>query len=152
MLARRELSEMQVRQRLARRGCDPTDIESAVIRLRAERALDDRRTAEAMARMSANVKRRGPLRVRREIEHAGIASGTAREAVDRVFEETDAEALLEKALARRLRGRDRIADDREYARLHRFLIAQGFEPDRVSLVLRRLRPMNHKGHKGQEGD
>ena len=101
--------------------------------------MDDARTAEAMARTSANVKRRGPLRVRREIEHAGIASGTAREVVDRLFEELDAEALLEKALAKRLRGRDRIADDKEYARLYRFLVGQGFEPDKALAALTRRR-------------
>ncbi|MGH9347404.1 MAG: RecX family transcriptional regulator, partial [Vicinamibacterales bacterium] len=41
MLARRELSEAQLRARLARRRLDPDDVDAAVSRLRRERALDD---------------------------------------------------------------------------------------------------------------
>ena len=47
MLGQRELSEAQVRTRLARKEFDSEDIDSAVARLRRERALDDRRTALA---------------------------------------------------------------------------------------------------------
>src|SRR5436190_24387744 len=50
LLARRELSEAQVRQRLARRGHEPGAIDEAVAKLREERALDDVRVAEAIAR------------------------------------------------------------------------------------------------------
>ena len=50
MLARRELSESQVRGRLTRRQFDPDEIDAAVARLRRERALDDQRTALACAR------------------------------------------------------------------------------------------------------
>ena len=139
MLARRELSEAQVRRRLARRHA-PAAIDAAVDRLRTERALDDVRVAEAIARTAINLKRRGRLRVCREIEQAGIAAATARRVVDEVFESVDGDALIEAALARRLRGRDDITDDAQFARLYRFLIGQGFEPDRVLAALR-----NHKG-------
>jgi SOS response regulatory protein OraA/RecX len=44
-----------------------------------------------------------------------------------------------ESLARRLRGRDRITDDREFQRLYRYLIAQGFEGDRVLELLRQRR-------------
>ena len=55
MLARRELSEAQLRLRLARRAFAPADIDDAVQRLRRERALDDRRVALACAREGADV-------------------------------------------------------------------------------------------------
>ena len=32
---------------------------------------------------------------------------------------------------KRLRGRERIADDREFQRLFRYLTAQGFDSDRI---------------------
>ncbi|HZT75984.1 MAG TPA: regulatory protein RecX [Vicinamibacterales bacterium] len=139
LLARRELSEHQVRQRLARKGHDADAIDEAVARLRAERAIDDARVAEAIARTETAVKRRGKLRVRMQIERAGIARATAKHAVDEVFDGIDDEALLEASLRKRLRGRETIADDREFQRLYRYLIGQGFDSDRVMRALDRRR-------------
>jgi regulatory protein len=135
MLARRELSELQVRQRLARKGHEPDAIDEAIARLRDERAIDDERVAEAIARTETSVRRRGKLRVRMQIERAGIAKPTAKRAVDDVFDAIDDAALLEASLAKRLRGRETIADDREFQRLYRYLIGQGFESDRALKAL-----------------
>lgn len=140
LLARRELSEAQVRQRLARRGYEDDDIEGAVARLKQERAIDDARVAAAIARTETTVKRRGRLRVKRRIESAGIARSTAKRAVDEVFSAIDDDAQIEAALAKRLRGRERAADDRELQRLYRYLVGQGFEPDRIATVLRDKTP------------
>ncbi len=85
MLGRRELSEAQIRQRLARRGHDPEAIDAAVARLLEERAIDDARVAGAIARTETGIRKRGRLRVRRKIESAGISPATARRAVDEVF-------------------------------------------------------------------
>ena len=139
MLARRELSEAQVRQRLARHGHDAEAIDEAVARLRQERAIDDARVAEAIARSESSLRRRGKVRARRRIEVAGISSAAARDAVNEVYGAIDADALLEAALAKRLRGRQAIADDREFQRLYRYLIGQGFESDRVLALLRKLK-------------
>jgi len=136
LLARRELSEAQLRQRLARRGCASDEIDSAIARLLAERALDDRRVATAIANTETRVRGRGRLRVKRQIEAAGISAPLAQAAVDAVFSELDADALLTAALERRLRGRPRIEDDREFQRLYRYLLTQGFDSDRVLAVLR----------------
>ena len=140
MLARRELSEAQVRDRLARKGYAPGVVAEAVARLRDERALDDSRVAEAIARRETATKRRGKRGVRLRIERAGVTTATARKAVDEVFESVDDRALLEAALARRLRGRDRAADDREFQRLYRYLVAQGFDVDVVMRALEARRP------------
>jgi regulatory protein len=139
MLARRELSEAQVRQRLARRGYEDDEVDSAVARLLEERALDDRRVANAIAHTETRVRGRGRLRVKRQIEAAGISTPLAQEAVDAVFSELDADELLATALEKRLRGRAAIADDREFQRLYRYLITQGFDADRVLAALRSRR-------------
>jgi len=138
MLARRELSEQQVRQRLANKGHEPDSIDAAVVRLRTERAIDDARVAEAIARTETSVKRRGKLRVRMQIERAGIDRATARTATDGVFETVDDDALIEAALRRRLRSRSHIDDPKEFQRLYRFLVAQGFESDRILRLLKRF--------------
>lgn len=149
MLARRELSEQHVRQRLARKGHGPEAIDEAVSRLRAERAIDDARVAEAIARTETAVKGRGKLRVRMQIERAGIARETAKRVVDEVFEVIDDDAQLEMTLAKRLRGRQTIADDREMQRLYRYLVGQGFDAERV---LRALRARRGHGGAGEHRD
>src|SRR5262249_2873460 len=126
-----------VRQRLARRQHDPAVIDEAIARLREERAIDDARVAAAIARTETSVKRRGKLRVRLQIERAGIAKDVAKRAVDEAFGDLDPDALLEASLARRLRGRDTIADERERQRLYRYLVGQGFESDRILAALRK---------------
>jgi regulatory protein len=138
LLARRELSEAQVRQRLARKGHSQDDIDGAVAQLRGERALDDERVAGAIARTETAVRGRGRARVQRRIERAGIARSVARQAVDRVFNDLDSGELLAAALDKRLRGRP-IADDREMQRLYRYLIGQGFEPEPVFALLDKRR-------------
>jgi regulatory protein len=138
MLARRELSEAQVRQRLARRGETEQSIDDAVARLKAERSIDDERVAGAIARTQATGRSRGRRRVLQQIEAAGIARSVASKAVDEVFESLDPDALLSASLAKRLRGRDHIVDDREFQRLFRYLSTQGFDSDRILAHLRRL--------------
>lgn len=150
MLARRELSEAQVRQRLARKEHSAGDIDAAVARLREERAIDDARVAEAIARTETSIRKRGRLRVRMQIERAGIAKAIARKTVDEVFGGIDDEAQIEAALRKRLRGRDAIADDREFQRLYRFLVGQGFESDKALSALRRHGKRNHKDHKDHD--
>jgi regulatory protein len=138
MLARRELSEAQVRRRLARRQYDPEAIDSAIRRLTENRSLDDARVAGAIARTETGIRKRGRLRVKRQIEAAGISTAIAQRAIDEVFDTLDGDALLAAALRKRLRGRDRIADDREFNRLYRYLLGQGFEADRVLHALRAI--------------
>jgi regulatory protein len=141
MLGRRELSETQVRQRLAKRGHDEASIDAAVTRLTSDRSLDDARVAGAIARSEVSLRKRGKLRVRRRIEAAGIAPAIAQRAVDETFQEIDGDALIAAALQKRLRGRESIEDDREFQRLYRYLSSQGFESDRIVTVLKsRRRP------------
>src|SRR5687768_5921267 len=139
MLARRDLSEAQIRERLARRGHASDAVDRAVARLAQEGAVDDRRVAAAIAHTETAIKRRGRRRVERQIEHAGISRSTARAAVDEVFGALDEETLLEAALDRRLRRGRMIDGPGEFARLYRYLIGQGFDPDRVIQTLDRRR-------------
>jgi regulatory protein len=137
MLGRRDLSEAQIRQRLARRGHEPEAIDEAVARLIEERAIDDNRVAEAIARIETGIRKRGMLRVRRKIESAGIAPAVAKRALDEVFGSLDDDDLLESALAKRLRRGADVTDERQFNRLYRYLVGQGFEPQRVLARLKR---------------
>jgi regulatory protein len=127
LLSARELSESQLRARLARRNIPPDHIETAVARLKADGTLDDRRVARALARLESGIRHRGRARVIQKIRQAGIASDVAQAAVREVFEDLDEDDLLTRALERRLRGRPATdLDDRSRARIVRALQAQGF--------------------------
>jgi regulatory protein len=139
MLGRRELSASQVRGRLLRKGYDADDVDEAIRRLRESGAIDDARTAAAIVRTETGLKKRGRGRVLQQIQRAGIASATAREALDAGFADIDDQALFDAALRKRLRDGDAVADDRELGRLFRFMVGQGFEPERVLRALRRRR-------------
>jgi len=145
LLARRELSEAQVRARLGRRQFDEDEVEAAVARLRREGALDDRRTALACARTEAHLRRHGRLRALRAVEALGIARPVARAAVAEAFADLDEEALLAQAIERRLRRGDAARPTPAVARrLHRYLLAQGFDAARVSAAIRsRFRAMTY---------
>ncbi len=136
-LARRELTEKQVRQRLARRGCEPDAIDDAVVRLKAGHALDDRRVAGAFARTAVRLKGRGPMRLERDLQGLGIDRAAAREAVRDVLADTDEATLARQALARRWRQAARPGPA-DAARLYRALLRQGFGPSAVRAALATL--------------
>lgn len=137
MLSRRELSEAQIRTRLARKEFPDDDIESAVERLRQDGTINDRRVALAAARMESTIRHRGRSRVIQKLRTLGIASETAESAVNEVFEEVDEGALLDRAFERRLRGQDpKALDDKARARIVRGLATQGF---RFEAIMKRLK-------------
>ena len=135
MLGRRELSEAQVRQRLARRGHEEHAVEEALTRLRREGALDDRRAAEAVARRESS-RGHGRLRAGWRLEQAGIDPAIASRALDDAFAGADEDERIRESIARRVHGRMHALDDREFQRIYRALVAQGFDPDRVLRALK----------------
>lgn len=138
MLSRRELSESQIRTRLARREFEDDEIEAAVERLRQDGTLNDRRVALAAARLESSVRHRGRARVVQKLRALGIDGDVAESAVNEVFQEVDEGALLDRALARRLRGQTpKQLDDQGRARIVRGLAAQGFT---FGAIMKRLRP------------
>jgi regulatory protein len=137
LLSARELSEAQLRARLVRRKLDAADIDTAIERLKADGTLNDRRVALALARMESTIKHRGRARVIQKVRQAGIDGDTAEDAVRDVFEDVDENALLDRALERRLRGKaPRDLDEKGRGRLVRGLAAQGFSLERILQKLR----------------
>ena len=142
MLAGRELSVAQVRERLLAREHGADEIEAAIQQLLANGSLNDRRVAGAYARTAATVKGRGRLRVQQELQAMGIPREIAAEAVAETFADTDERALIDKAIQKKLRGTGAGAPRRlstqERARLYQFLMRQGFTPAGISAALRRV--------------
>ena len=143
LLARRELSTQQIRQRLLDRDHTPEDVEAAIGRLTESGALDDGRVARAYARTAANVKGRGRLRIVRELEAIGITREVARGAVADALGDVDEEARIDAALRKKLRGKT-ITTRQDRARLYNFLVRQGFSGEAASAALRRLETQNYE--------
>jgi len=137
MLARRELSEAQVRERLARRGFETEAVDPAIERLLSERTLDDRRAAGAVARTEARVRRHGPRRIASRLMAMGIERHLARDVIQELFAETDESALLAETLDKRLRGNPaRLRDPHERRKLTAYLVRQGFSSSAASALIR----------------
>jgi SOS response regulatory protein OraA/RecX len=136
-LAARELSEGQVRSRLAESGYSETAITPAVQRLIENRTVDDRRTASAVARTEARVRRHGPRRVLGKLLSMQIDRDLAREIVKEQFGEDDEEQLIETALDRRLRGKpERLKDPNERRKILGYLVRQGFSVGAATAAIR----------------
>jgi regulatory protein len=133
----RELSEGQVRQRLADRGYSDAAANAAVERLIHEHTIDDRRTAAAVARTEAKVRRHGPRRVLAKLVAMRIDRDLAKDVIKDLFGDNDEEELLRATLERRLRGKsERPADPKERRKILAYLIRQGFSPSAASKALR----------------
>ena len=133
LIARRDLSTAQVRDRLAKRQFSTHDIESAIALLTNSQALDDTRAALSYARRSANVKFRGKLRTRQELLARGIDLSAANHAVAEVFDEVGERVVLERAIRKRLDGT--IRSRAQFRRLYKALLRQGFPPEEVARAL-----------------
>ena len=139
LLSRRELSERQLRDRLADREHDPEEIAAAVAQLTEQGSLDDVRVARAYARTALKIKGRGRLRIQRELHEIGIPKDVAAEALAETFGDVDERALVAKALQKKLRGPRKLESPADYARVYQYLMRQGFSPGAASAALRALR-------------
>ena len=136
-LSARELSEGQVRERLAEKGYTDNAIQPAVERLLGDRTIDDRRTATAVARTEARVRRHGPHRVMAKLIAMRIDRDLAKEVVRELFGEESEEVLVGQTLDIRLRGNpERLTDPRERRKILAYLVRQGFSASAASAALR----------------
>ena len=139
-LAGRDLSAAEIQLRLRRAGCPDDIIHRTIEHLRFTRAIDDERVAMSRARVEARLRGRGRSRVLLRLRSIGIDDETARRAVDAAFEELDQAAMLDKALARRLKGAESLVrTPAEYRRVYDALVRQGFAPTDVRRALDRRR-------------
>jgi SOS response regulatory protein OraA/RecX len=139
LLAGRELTVRQLRDRLVDREHNREEIERAIEHLLETKALDDARVAAVYARTAIRIKGRGRLRVQRELQEIGVERDVASEALAEAFGDIDERSLIANAIKKKLRGKPKITTPAEYARVYQFLLRQGFSPDGVNAALRALK-------------
>tara|TARA_Y100000588_G_scaffold378212_2_gene458380 strand:- start:149 stop:622 length:474 start_codon:yes stop_codon:yes gene_type:complete len=133
LLSRRELSTKELSERLLRKGFTQDSVSDAIQRLSDDGALNDYRTALALAHREAHIRARGQLRALREIESHGITRELSTSAVKETYKDLDEREMIEEALKKRLKGT--ITDNRQMRRLYQFLIRQGFDVSTTRSVL-----------------
>ncbi len=134
LLARRERTAHQLRERLATRfGNDSAAIEEVLARLSGAGYLDDERYARNWVRRRID---RGRVRLAGDLERAGIAPGVIR----RVLEDQDWPSLVEALRDKMGRfGIGRPLAPADAARLSRTLQRLGYDADEIASELDRLR-------------
>jgi regulatory protein len=144
LLARRELTAFELRERLLKKEFSETETDDTVARLRADGTLNDKRAAVAIARTHAVVKARGRQRIAHELKARGVPAEIARAALDEVFEELSEPELLERALRKRLRS-GHIASQAQFRRLYAYLVRLGFASEQVIGLLKKHMKARQQG-------
>jgi len=133
LLARRDYTTVEIRDRLEARGHDASRIDAAIDGLVRDGAIDDRRAAHAHVRVASRLKGRGVRRIRLELEARGLSKAIIDDALDEVSEE-DAAAAIARVLSRRRVTRTSPLDERRRAFQH--LLRRGFPADAIARALR----------------
>ena len=131
LLARREHSRHELRQKLARHGAEANEVEAALAQLVAGGLQSDARFAEHFVRAKVN-KGQGPLKIRHALQGRGVGP-------DLITEYLDAARIDWLAEARRVRtgkfGAPPPQDHTSKARQARFLHGRGFAGDVIMEAL-----------------
>ncbi len=131
LLARREHSGRELRDKLARRFSSAEQIEVEILRLSEEGLQSDARFAQSFVRQRIG-RGHGPLRIRQELKQRGIADAQINEAF--ACEPTDWVTLAEEVLRRRF-GEGGAEDIKDRARRQRFLQYRGFSYEHFAAAL-----------------
>lgn len=125
LLARREHSRRELKQKLKKRFNDEELIETQLDRLVEERLQSDQRFAESFLRQRIN-RGHGPMRIRQEMRQKGISDSEIGAALDE--EQPDWYALAEETYRRKF-GDIPPEDIKAKAKRSRFMQYRGFGLD-----------------------
>jgi regulatory protein len=139
-LSRRDHSEQELRQALARKGHADEVIEGVVGRLRRERALDDRRFAEAFSRSRLAHHGLGRQRIRQDLRRRGIARTTAEAGLEEALGDVPEAQVLDRLARRYWSSHTRDVPAQRVRKLWAFLVRRGFPGALVQDRLRALWP------------
>ena len=132
LLARREHSEQELRQKLKSREYDLDEIDLALQQLKQDGLLSDDRFTESYInhRVNAGV---GPIKIRHELRQKGVS-----DALTNVYLEPysgEWESLMQETRARRF-GQSLPDDYKDRMKQARFLQNRGFSPESVMRLFR----------------
>ncbi len=133
LLGRRDYTASELRARLIEKGHDPGEVAEQIELLIGDRSLDDARVAASHIRVASQVKGRGRMRIRQELQARGIAKSVIEPLLAEMPPEDETSAiekfLSRKRIPEKLGGQAR---NKVFAQLMR----KGFPADAISKALR----------------
>ena len=137
LLAAKPRSIAELRQRLLQgHGTNASTVELVIARLREYGYLDDERFAFSYASLKVKQRPVGRRRLAQDLKMKRVDKQVADEALELVYAETSEEALIDRAIEKRLRIRGRPSNRVEAKSLFDHLLRQGFEYELVSEKVR----------------
>ena len=139
LLARREHSAQELRSKLAARGCEPDAVSATLAELARRGWQSDDRYARAAVSSGAR-KGHGPLRIRLQLNRAGVDAALTAEQL--ASHDLDWQQEAHKAAEKYLRGKD-SHDLKTKAKLQTFLLRRGFSSDQIRATMKAIRLSVH---------
>jgi regulatory protein len=139
ILAARPQSEKQLRGRLLEKSwAEPAMVDDCLARLKELGYVNDRHFAHSYASSRVSGRAVGRSRVARELRGKKVSAETIEEALDTVYDEVGEEALIDRAIEKRIRTHGNPTDRNGAKRMFDYLVRLGFGYD---LILRKLRAL-----------
>ena len=140
LLAAKPRSVAELRERLLEKEwTDEASADYAVAKLTEYGYLNDEQFALAFAQSRVRQKPVGRQRLARDLKNKKLDKETAEQALEKVFEETPEEKLIDEAVARRVRLRGRPRTREESKSLFDHLLRRGFA---IDLVINKVRALS----------
>lgn len=132
LLSAKPRSVAEMRQKLLEKDWTSAEIVDAVLeKLKEYNYLNDAQFAENYASFNIRQKPQGKRKLQLKLAQKRIDKDTAKEALEKVFEETPEADLIDQALEKRLRLKGVPQDRDETKKLFDYLLRQGFSFDLV---------------------
>lgn len=143
LLSYRSRSEAEMTRRLRMKGFDEPDIRSAMLRLKENGFLDDRRLAASLKRYAEESKHLSMSGARRFLIERGISADISDEVLRDMDEAETARRLVEKKITRwEKHGNSKKglqSDDVTLKRLHGILYRRGYPSEAIRKVLQEFK-------------
>ncbi|HEY9285355.1 MAG TPA: regulatory protein RecX [Pyrinomonadaceae bacterium] len=140
LLAAKPRSVAELRERLLEKEwTDEAAADYAVAKLSEYGYLDDEQFALSFAQSRVRQKPVGRQRLARDLKNKKLDPETAAQALEKVFDETPEDKLIDEAIARRVRLRGRPQTREESKSLFDHLLRRGFS---IDLVINKVRALS----------
>lgn len=124
-LSYRPRSELEVKNYLRQKGCEPEVTDGVIARLRSLNYLDDLSFAQIWARSRLESRGYGPRRVAQELRIKGIAAEVIRQTLQQSLQQTSEQESAKKLLTKRFGGVS-LQDIKTQRRAVALLLRRGF--------------------------
>lgn len=138
LLARKDYSRSEMRQKLGRKGFSGEEIEKVLHKLSAHQLLDDLRYAQRLANYYGREKLWGPWRIKHKLKEKGICPEIADEVIGQEEKKIPTEERLKKFLEKKLKNRSLSEFSKEeIKKLTNQLYRHGFSWEEIANILER---------------